>query len=120
MAIVGPGGSGKTFSALAIASGLVTPGRGPHGVSIAVIDAEKGSASKYAEKFTFDCQELGTFDPRNYIGAIREADAAGYEVLIIDSLSHAWTGKGGVLDMVEAAKTRSKSGNAFTEGWREA
>jgi KaiC/GvpD/RAD55 family RecA-like ATPase len=116
LALVGPSGSGKTFSALAIASHLVA-GREPR---IAVIDTEHGSASKYAHVFAFDSEQLGSFDPRNYIAAIQEAEAARYDVLVIDSLSHAWTGKGGMLDIVDAATRRSRSKNAFTEGWREA
>jgi hypothetical protein len=110
MALVGPSGSGKTYSALSIAGGL--------GSRIAVIDTEHGSASKYAGEFTFDTLQLGQFDPRNYIEAIQGAESEGYEVIIIDSLSHAWMGKGGALEMVDAAAKRSRSNNSFT-AWRD-
>ena len=84
MAITGPSGSGKTYSALSIAAPLG---------HAAVIDTECGSASKYADLFDFDVLELSEYHPRNYIEAIKAACAAGYDVLIIDSLSHAWSGQ---------------------------
>jgi hypothetical protein len=82
LAISGASGSGKTYSSLAIAQHL--------GTSIAVIDTERGSASKYAGLFSFDVCELTEFHPGKYVEAIRAADFAGYEVIVIDSLSHAW------------------------------
>lgn len=82
MAISGASGSGKTYSALSIASHL--------GKSIALIDTEHGSASRYADLFGFDCCELTNHHPAQYINAIQAAEQAGYEIIIIDSLSHAW------------------------------
>jgi Cdc6-like AAA superfamily ATPase len=82
LALSGASGSGKTFSALAIASEL--------GKSIAVIDTEHGSASRYADRFNFDVCELTNHHPVQYIQAIEAAEQGGYEVIIIDSLSHAW------------------------------
>lgn len=106
MAISGPSGSGKTYSALAIATGLAAGGR------IAVIDTERGSASLYSDRFDFDVVELDNFNPENYIKAIKEAEEAGFAVLVIDSISHAWIGTGGVLDQVN-----KRGGNTFTDGW---
>lgn len=57
---------------------------------MAVIDTEHGSASKYADLFDFDCCELNDYHPNKYIQAIKAAGGAGYDVLIIDSLTHAW------------------------------
>ncbi len=82
LALSGASGSGKTYSALAIAQHL--------GDNIALIDTEHGSASRYADRFTFDTCELNDHHPAKYIEAIKAAEAAGYEVIIIDSLSHAW------------------------------
>lgn len=113
LAIMGPSGSGKTYSALAIAAALA--GDKP----IAVIDTENGSAAKYADRFAFDVAEMhAPFHPDKFIEAIQEATAAGYGVLIIDSLSHAWSGTGGVLDLVDEAAKRSKSGNTYM-AWKE-
>lgn len=110
LALIGPSGSGKTYSALAIASSL--------GKKIAVIDTERGSASLYSDKFNFDVCELESFNPLEYVRAIDEAGNAGYDVLVIDSLSHAWSGKDGALEQVDQAATRSQSKNSFA-AWRE-
>lgn len=112
MAIDGPSGSGKTYTALSVAKALAPNGK------VAVIDTERGSASKYADLFEFDVCELDEFHPDAYVKAIREAEEAGYEVLVIDSLSHAWEGQGGVLDINTDIAARSRSKNTFA-AWRE-
>ena len=109
LALLGSSGSGKTYSALRLASGL--------GQKIAVIDTERGSASLYADKFDFDVLELEPpYTPQKYIEAIVSAEKAGYDVLIIDSLSHAWAGEGGLLDMHDKASSALK--NSWS-AWRE-
>ena len=110
MGIIGPAGSGKTYTALLTARNLVPDGK------IAVLDTERGSASKYADIFEFDVCELESFHPENYIKTIQAAEEAGYDVLIIDSLSHAWTGKDGALELVDKAAARER-GNSFA-AWR--
>jgi hypothetical protein len=114
LALIGVSGGGKTWTALEFAKVLA----GPSG-NVALIDTENASASKYADTFAFDTNILTSFTPQSYINAIHEAETAGYDVLVIDSLSHAWAGKDGVLAMVDNATARSKSGNAFASGWRE-
>ena len=109
LALMGPAGSGKTFSALTFAQAL--------GKKIAVIDSERGSASKYADKFEFDTCDLDNHDPRTYTKLIKEAEKE-YDVLIIDSLSHAWAGRDGALEQVDKAAKRSQSGNSFS-AWRD-
>lgn len=113
MAIAGPSGSGKTFTALSLAHTLAG------GKPVAVIDTERGSASKYADMFPeFDVVGLENFNPNNYIEAIMLAEQSGYGVLVIDSLSHAWNGPGGLLEMVENI---SKRGNKSSfNAWGEA
>lgn len=113
LALVGPSGSGKTYSALAIARGLVPNGR------IALIDTERGSASKYADKFQFETLELEQFEPLTYVQAIQTAERGGFDVIIIDSLSHAYDGKGGLLEQVDNIAARSRSGNSFS-AWKDA
>jgi nucleoside-triphosphatase THEP1 len=112
LGLIGPAGSGKTMTALRIAHGL--------GGRVAVIDTERGSASLYAGErgLGFDVLELETYEARNFIEAIGQAEASGYDVLIIDSLSHAWAGKGGILEFVDKAAKRS-GGGSFA-GWRDA
>lgn len=91
----GASGSGKTYSALLIAKAM--------GKKIAVIDTEKGSASLYDKLVDFDtCEITPPFTPEKYIAAIKEAEQAGYNVLIIDSITHEWSGKGGCLDLQSA------------------
>ena len=108
LAIDGPSGSGKTYSSLVVARGLV----GPQG-RIAVIDTEEGSASLYSDLTPFDVCELAPpFDPRRYIEAIHDAERGGYDCIIIDSLSHAWSGQGGILEM------KDKRGKDWS-AWRE-
>jgi hypothetical protein len=102
----GPSGSGKTYSALVLSKCL--------GGRVAVIDTERGSASKYADRFEFDALELEEFSLETYMKAIEAAKREGYDVLIIDSLSHAWSGKGGALETVD----RVGGSNKFS-GWRQ-
>lgn len=86
-------GSGKTFSAMRLASGIA--GSKP----FAVIDTEAGRAKHYADQFTFDHGDLAPpFRPDAYAEAIMAADKAGYPVIVVDSVSHVWAGDGGVLD----------------------
>jgi hypothetical protein len=105
IALTGPSGSGKTYSALQLAFGL--------GARVALLDTENGSGSLYADLGAYDTAELrAPFTVASYEQAIREAAAAGYDVLIIDSLSHAWAGEGGLLAQKEALDARG--GNSFT------
>src|SRR5690606_14563448 len=71
-----------------------------------------------ADEFEFDVLNLDTFSPEVYIQAIRAAEAAGYDVLIIDSLSHAWAGKDGALEQVDKVARRMQTTNTFA-AWRE-
>jgi hypothetical protein len=113
LALCGPSGSGKTYSALLIAMGLAPAGK------IALIDTERGSGELYADLAAYDVAPLEPpFTPARYIELIREAERARYDVLILDSLSHAWTGEGGVLDMHDKATAANRSGNSFA-AWRE-
>jgi hypothetical protein len=85
---------------------------------VALIDTERGSASKYADLADYDVATLAPpYSPERYIALIREAERQGYDLLIIDSLSHAWTGQGGVLDLHEKAATAAR-GNTWA-AWRE-
>ncbi|MEU4399750.1 ATP-binding protein [Micromonospora orduensis] len=111
LAFAGPSGSGKTYTSLTTATAL--------GGRIAVIDTERGSAAKYADLFTFDTLAMHTYDPRDLVKALAAAGAAGYDVVIVDSLSHFWMGTGGMLEQVDQAAKRSGGGNTFA-GWKEA
>ena len=100
--LVGASGSGKTYSAMRLASGIVGKGN-----RFAVIDTEARRALHYADMFEFDHCELGSpFRPDNYANAIQAADKAGYKAIVVDSVSHEWAGEGGILDWQEEELTR--------------
>lgn len=83
----GSSGSGKTYSALRLATGLARK----CGSEIAAIDTEAGRIRYYANEFDFsDMQLTEPFTPEKYISAIEDAVNSGFKVLIIDSISHEW------------------------------
>ena len=107
----GPAGSGKTFSALLIASGL--SGR------IGMIDTEHGSGDLYADLLPegYDVLTLTPpYTPARYIEAIHMLEQSGVSTIIVDSLTHAWSGEGGSLD--RQGKIADKSGNTW-QAWRQ-
>lgn len=106
MALTGPTGAGKTYTALQIATGLVegTEGR------ICVIDTEQGSAALYKRHFSFDVANLRKYTPRYYLQLLEAAAKHGYEVCIIDSLTPSWNSTGGILQIAD--------GNI--RGWKDA
>jgi len=111
--LVGPSGSGKTISGLLILRGLV----GPTG-KLGVLDTEHGSASLYADDpdiGAFEHDELTSFSPDKYIESLNTAARLRIEGLLIDSLSHAWAGKDGILEFVD----KNSGTNKFV-GWRAA
>lgn len=110
MALAGVSGSGKTLTALKIATAL------SDGKPFAVIDTEHGRAQLYTEEpgvGAFDTLSLGApFSPDRYIACLRAAEQAGYGAVVVDSGSHEWFGEGGILDIVDAA-ARNIKGNSY-------
>lgn len=108
LALTGPSGSGKTLSALLMASGM--------GDKIAVVDTENGSASLYESFKGVKPFMTATISPpfttEKYMELIRYAEREKYDVLVIDSLTHAWSGPGGILEQKEALDKRG--GNSYT------
>jgi len=106
--ISGPAGSGKTYSALQVAFGL--------GDRVAVIDTERGSAELYSDLGEYYVVSLNPpFLTENYLEAIHAAEGAGFDIIIIDSLTHAWAGDGGILDLHD--KATGAGGNSYT-AWK--
>ncbi len=104
--IEGASGSGKTYSALRLACAM--------GKKVALIDTEKGSSRYYSKTFSFDVSELDPpYEPIKYIQEIKNAENLGYDVIIIDSITHEWSGEGGCTDMV----TKVSAVNDFAK-WR--
>lgn len=107
-AVFGPSGAGKTYTTLGVAKGL--------GGRVAVIDTERGSASKYSDRFEFDVLELDDQSIDGYVAAIRLAAQEGYDVLVIDSLSHAWQTLLEEVEKLAKAKYRGNTWSAWSEG----
>lgn len=91
LGIAAPSGAGKTYSALLIAFGL--------GGKVGLIDTEHGSGDLYAHLGDYDIIGIeAPYTVPKYLQAIKAFEQAGYTSIIIDSLSHAWAGDGGLLD----------------------
>jgi hypothetical protein len=87
------------------------------GGRIAMIDTERGSGELYDHLGEYDaCTIHPPFEPRKYVETIRAAEDLGYETIIIDSLSHAWVGQGGLLDV--HGHIADKTGNSWS-AWRQ-
>lgn len=106
--IDGPSGSGKTMGALALAHGITQGGR------IAVVDSENGSASLYADRYEFDTVQIANADPKTYMDMIDAAVDGKYDVVVIDSLTHAWQA---VLNAKDDHDRDNPKSNSFAN-WR--
>ena len=111
LALCGVTGSGKTYSALQLAFGL--------GTRIGLIDTEHGSGDLYADLGDYDVITLEPpYTVAKYRDAIRAFEDVGYDTIIVDSLSHAWSGEGGLLDKQGQLENSGKYRNSFAT-WRE-
>jgi threonine dehydrogenase-like Zn-dependent dehydrogenase len=110
--LTGPSGSGKTYGGLLVAKGLGSK-------RTIVIDTEQGSSDLYDRLHDFDVIDLRPpFTPEAYIEAIDAAEAAGADCIIIDSISHEWNGKGGVLELSDEIARAKFKGNTWS-AWSE-
>lgn len=109
IALSGPSGSGKTYTALSLATTLSD--------QVAVIDTERGSASKYVglNGWKFDTVQPDSYAPLSLVDLLGQAAGAEYGCVVVDSLSHYWMGVDG---MLEQADRRAKGNNSFS-GWKE-
>jgi hypothetical protein len=106
LALMGPSGSGKTKSALYLAKGL--------GKKILLIDTENHSASTYADEFDFDVISIEPpYTIEKYLEAMKAGVDNKYDVVIIDSITHAWAGEGGLLDQKSSLDRLNPRSNQF-------
>jgi len=122
LGISGPAGSGKSMSSLLMAYGITGDWS-----KISVIDTENNSADLYAD-YSHNGIDIGVFNvcpvstpytPEKYISAIKECEDAGDMVIIIDSLTHAWAGEGGLLDKKGQIEKAGKPGVNSWTAWRD-
>ncbi len=121
--LCGPTGSGKTKTGLILGSRMVEQlDIGP----LYVIDSESRSSLRYAysprsrEGYRFKHVPMpeDDYSPAAYLAALEHCESEGAGVIIIDSLSHVWAGINGVLELVDQVTEKSRSRNAFSEGWK--
>ena len=97
VSLAGASGTGKTYSALRLATGL--SGDKP----FAVLDTEAGRALHYTDDFKFDHSDFAPpFTPERYTEAVDAAVKAGYKAIVIDSMSHEFDGEGGIFEAAES------------------
>jgi hypothetical protein len=113
IALAGPSGSGKTYTGLSLACRLAE--------RVAVIDTERGSASKYAglNGWKFDTLAPDSFSPQSLTDALAVAAGEGYGCVLVDSLSHYWMGVDGMLEQVDRKTSASRSTASFSSGWKD-
>lgn len=110
LSLQGPAGSGKTMSALLIAYGLTSDWN-----KIAVVDTERGSANLYSHLGDYYVLALEEpFSPERYMEALKVCEGSGIECIILDSISHEWSGPGGCLEIHEKTTSAMKVPNSFT------
>lgn len=112
LGIAAPSGAGKTYSSLLMAHGITGDWE-----KVGLIDSENGSGDLYAHLGDYSVIPIeAPFTPEKYIKAIKLFEDNGFETIVVDSLTHAWAGEGGLLETVDTMMSGSK--NKFT-AWRE-
>ena len=115
MAMVGPTGGGKTYTAIKVAYEMGAQ-------NLILIDSERSSGEIYSDIFTnpdgsaYDHIDLPDNDPATYIDALSLARANGNDFVIVDGISGAWSGAdGSVLEKVD----RSQATGGKFGAWRD-
>lgn len=111
LALWGPSGSGKTYTALKLATAI--------GGKVAALDTERSSMRKYADLFSFyPIEGLASNDPRSFAEVIWLAAEEEFDVLVLDTISPAWSGPGGATSLNDQIATERYSGNTF-RAWQD-
>lgn len=102
--LFGPSGAGKTMSALKLARGLTDWNK------VCILDTENNSADLYSHLGDYNVMNIeAPYTPEKYIEALNAALNAGMEVIIIDSITHEWAGKGGILELSDELGKAAKN-----------
>ena len=106
VALIAPSGGGKTYSALRLATGMAEELKDLNGVEAKILlaNTEQKRGYYYADEFNYDIVDIeAPHEPEKYVELIDFAVENGYSILIIDSSSHEWEGKGGCLELQQRA-----------------
>lgn len=104
--VIGPSGSGKSYSALRLATGMVEEIKKESGkeAKIFMANTEGSRGRYYANEFEYDIFDFeAPYTPENYTDIVNYAVNMGYSILILDSISPEWEGKGGCLELQQQA-----------------
>lgn len=106
LALMAPSGGGKTYGSLRLASGMAEEIKKETGkdAKILLANTEQKRGYYYANEFDYDIVDIEPpHNPEKYVELIDFAVSEGYDILIIDSSSHEWEGKGGCLELQQQA-----------------
>lgn len=106
VALIAPSGGGKTYSALRLATGMAEEIQKETGkeAKILLANTEQKRGYYYADEFAYDIVDIeAPHEPEKYVDLVEFAVESGYAILIIDSSSHEWEGKGGCLELQQRA-----------------
>ena len=106
IALMAPSGGGKTYGALRLATGMAEELKEQNGkdARILLANTESKRGYYYANEFNYDIVDIDApHNPEKYVELIEFAVSEGYDILIIDSSSHEWEGKGGCLELQQQA-----------------
>ena len=106
IALMAPSGGGKTYSALRLATGMAQEIERETGKKAKILmgNTEQKRGYYYADEFDYDIVDIeAPHNPEKYVDFINFAVEQGYDILIIDSTSHEWEGRGGCLELHQQA-----------------
>ena len=101
-----PSGGGKTYSALRLATGMAAEIEKQTGKKARILlgNTEQKRGYYYADEFDYDIVDIeAPHEPEKYVDFINFAVSEGYDILILDSTSHEWEGRGGCLELHQRA-----------------
>jgi len=100
--LIAPSGGGKSYSTLRMAEGFSKALKDKDGEEhrVAYIGTEKSRDKYYANEFDYDLDQISKdYSPEKYIDKIEDALENGYDIIVVDSISHEWVGTGGCLEI---------------------
>ena len=106
IAIIAPSGGGKTYGGLRLATGMAEEIKNETGKDARILmgNTESKRGLYYANEFDYDIVDIDPpYNPEKFVELIEFAVSEGYDILIIDSSSHEWEGKGGCLELQQQA-----------------